>query len=97
MEILQDNIGVIGWTLSDLTGISPSNCMHIIFMEEDYKHIAEPRRCLNPTMKEVVRKEAVKLLEAGMIYLISNSKWVSPIQVVPKKGGMTIIKMRKMS
>jgi hypothetical protein len=42
-------------------------------------------------MKEVVRKEVVKLLEAGMIYPISDSAWVSPVQVVPKKGGMTVI------
>ncbi|MCI74436.1 hypothetical protein A2U01_0095700, partial [Trifolium medium] len=40
-------------------------------------------------MKEVVRKEVVKLLEAGMIYPISDNAWVSPVQVVPKKGGMT--------
>ena len=46
-------------------------------------------------MKEVVRKEVVKLLEAGMIYPISDSEWVSPVQVVPKKGGMTVIKNDK--
>ena len=42
-------------------------------------------------MKEVVRKEVLKLLEVGIIYPISDSKWVSPVQVVPKKGGMTMI------
>jgi len=88
---MQDNIGAIGWTLSDLIGISPSYCMHRILMKEDYKLVAQPQRCLNPTMKEVVRKEAVKLLEAGMIYPISDSQCVSPIQVVPKNGGMTIL------
>ncbi|GAU47732.1 hypothetical protein TSUD_386910 [Trifolium subterraneum] len=62
-----------------------------IMMEENYKPIAQPQRRLNPTMKEVVRKEVVKLLEAGMIYPISDSAWVSPVQVVPKKGGMTVI------
>jgi len=46
-------------------------------------------------MKEVVRKEVVKLLEAGMIYPIFDSQWVSPVQVVPKKRGMTVIKMKK--
>ncbi|MCI51421.1 hypothetical protein A2U01_0072665, partial [Trifolium medium] len=60
-------------------------------MEDDYKPVAQPQRRLNPTMKEVVRKEVVKLLEAGMIYPISNSAWVSPVQVVPKKRGMTVI------
>jgi len=43
-------------------------------------------------MKEEVRKEVLKLLEVGLIYPISNSSWVSPIQVVPKKGGMTMVK-----
>ena len=97
MEILQDNIGAIGWTLSYLTCISPSYCMHRVLMEEDYKLVAQPQRRLNPTMKEVLTKEVVKLLEAGMIYPIFDSQWVSPVQVVPKKGGMTIIKNEKMS
>jgi len=43
-------------------------------------------------MKEEVRKEVLKLLEAGLIYPISDSSWVSPVQVVPKKGGMTVVK-----
>ena len=43
-------------------------------------------------MKEVVKKEIMKLLDAGVIYPISDSNWVSPIHVVPKKGGMTVIK-----
>ena len=46
-------------------------------------------------MKEVVKKEVVKLLEVGIIYPISDNQWVSPVQVVPKKGGMTIIKNEK--
>jgi len=46
-------------------------------------------------MKEVVQKEVVKLLETGMIYLISESAWVSPMQVVPTKGGMTVVKNEK--
>jgi len=49
--ILKANEGVIGWTLSYLKGISPSYCMHKIHMEQDYKHVAQPQRRLNPTMK----------------------------------------------
>lgn len=95
LEVLKANKGAIGWTLSDLKGISPSYCMHKIMMEEDFKPVAQPQRRLNPTMKEVVRKEVVKLLEAGMIYPISDSAWVSPVQVVPKKGGMTVVRNEK--
>ncbi|XP_019435079.1 PREDICTED: uncharacterized protein LOC109341594 [Lupinus angustifolius] len=46
-------------------------------------------------MKEVFRKEVVKMLQVGMIYPISDRKWVSPVQVVPKKGGMTVIRNDK--
>jgi hypothetical protein len=46
-------------------------------------------------MREVVKKDVLKLLKAGFIYLVSNSEWVSPIQVVPKKGGMTVIRNEK--
>ena len=42
-------------------------------------------------MQDVVKKEVIKLLDAGMIYPISDSVWVSPVQVVPKKGGMTVV------
>ena len=65
--------------------------MHKIHMEQDYKPVAQPQRRLNPTMKEVFKKEVMKLLDASMIYPISDSAWVSPIQVVPKKGGMIVI------
>ena len=61
-------------------------------MEEDYKPVVDHQRRLNSTMKEVVRKEVLKWLDAGVIYPISNSSWVSPMQVVPKKGGMTVVK-----
>ncbi|RDY13418.1 hypothetical protein CR513_01671, partial [Mucuna pruriens] len=47
---------------------------------------------LNPTTLDVVKKEVTKLLAVGIIYPISNSQWVSPIQVVPKKSGMTVMK-----
>jgi hypothetical protein len=95
IEVLKRNKEAIGCKLSDLKGISPSYCMHKIMMEEKFKLVAQPQRWLNPTMKEVVRKEVVKLLEADMIYPISDSAWVSPVQVVPKKGGMTVIKNEK--
>ena len=42
-------------------------------------------------MQEVVKKEVLKLLDAGIIYPISDSAWVSPTQCVPKKGGITVV------
>jgi hypothetical protein len=50
---------------------------------------------LNNATREVVKKEMLKLLKVGVIYLISDSEWVSPVQVVPKKGGMTVIRNEK--
>ena len=49
------------------------------------------QRRLNPKMKDVVRNEILKLLDAGIIYPIVDSRWVSPVHCVPKKGGMTIV------
>ena len=95
IKVLKHNKEAIGWSLSDLKCISPSYCMHKILMEDNFKPVAQPQRRLNPTMKEVVRKEVVKLLEAGMIYPISDSSWVILVQVVPKKGGMTVVKNEK--
>ena len=47
--------------------------------------------CFNPNMKKLVKAEGVKLLDAWIIYPISNSAWVNPVQVVLKKGSMTVV------
>ena len=67
-------------------------CMHRILLEDGHKPSVEAQRRLNPAMKEVVRKEVLKWLDVGVIYIISDSSWVSPVQVVPKKGGTTVIR-----
>ncbi|RVW11815.1 Transposon Tf2-11 polyprotein [Vitis vinifera] len=85
----------IGWQISDLKGISPLVCTHHIYMEEDAKPVRQPQRRLNPHMQEVVRGEVLKLLQVGIIYPISDSLWVSPTQVVPKKSGITVIQNEK--
>ena len=64
-------------------------------MKDDYKPTVEHQRRLNPAMKEVVKKEVLKWLNARFMYVISNSSWVSPVQVVPKKGDMTVVKNEK--
>ncbi|CAJ2644658.1 unnamed protein product [Trifolium pratense] len=95
LRVLKSNKAAMGWTISDLKGISPTFCMHKIKLEAEFKPVVQPQRRLNPTMKEVVKKEVQKLLESGMIYPISDSAWVSPVHVVPKKGGMTVVKNDK--
>ena len=92
LEILKNYKGTIAWSIKDLKGICPSICIHKILLEENAKTSIEHQRRLNLVMKEVVRKEALKWLNAGFIYTISYSPWVSPIHVVPKKGGFTKIR-----
>ena len=65
--------------------------MHKILLEENAKTSIEHQRKLNPIMKEVVRKEVLKWLNASFIYAISDSPWVSPVHVVPKKSGFIMI------
>ncbi|GKD96251.1 reverse transcriptase domain-containing protein [Tanacetum coccineum] len=60
-------------------------------MEDDFKLAVQHQRSVNPKIHEVIKKEVVKLLDAGLIYPISDSLWVSPVHCVPKKGGMTVV------
>ena len=91
LEILRTHRTALGWTIADIKGISPLICTHRIHLEEDVKPSRQPQRRLNPIMKEVVKKEVLKLLDVGVIYPIADSKWVSPTQVVPKKSGVTVV------
>ena len=90
-EAVKKRVSALGWQISNIKGISPSIVMHRIHIEEGYKTIAKRQRRLNLNMKEVVKKEIVKLLDAGIIYPISDSEWVSPVQYVPKNSGMTVV------
>ncbi|RVW74551.1 Retrovirus-related Pol polyprotein from transposon opus [Vitis vinifera] len=95
LEVLKRCKKAIGWQISDLKGISPLVCTHHIYMEEEAKPIRQPQRRLNPHLQEVVRTEVLKLLQAGIIYPISDSPWVSPTQVVLKKSGITMVQNEK--
>ena len=92
MQVLKEHKTAIGWTLANIKGISPSTCMHHILLEEGAKPSHQPQRRLNPPMMDVVKKEILKLLEVGVIYLISDSNWVRPVEVVPKKTGIIVVK-----
>ncbi|GJX62206.1 reverse transcriptase domain-containing protein [Tanacetum coccineum] len=60
-------------------------------MDDDYKPMVQSQRRVNPKIHDVIRKEVLKLLDAGMIYPISDSPWVSPVHCDPNKGGITIV------
>ena len=91
LKTLKKHRAAIGYTLDDLKGISPTLFQHKIKLDEDAKLVRDHQRWLNPNMKEVVRKEILKLLEVGLIYSIADSEWVSPVHCVPKKGGITVV------
>ncbi|GJS87524.1 reverse transcriptase domain-containing protein [Tanacetum coccineum] len=95
LEVLQNHKGAIAWSIADIKGIDSPFCTHKILMEDEFKPSVQPQRQVNPNIKEVVKKVVIKLLDAGLIYHISDSPWVSLVQVVPKKGGMTVVKNEK--
>lgn len=89
--VFKEHKSAFAWKVADIKGINPLVCMHKILMKEKYSPLVQPQRRLNPKMQKVVKAETIKLLDAGIIYPISDSAWVSPIQCVPKKGGITVI------
>ncbi|GJW28985.1 reverse transcriptase domain-containing protein [Tanacetum coccineum] len=91
LKVLSPKKRAIAWKLSDIKGVSPEFCTHKILMEEDYEPSVQSQRRVNPKIHDVIKKEVEKLLDAGLIYPISDSPWVSPVHCVPKKGGMTVI------
>ncbi|KAJ9552611.1 hypothetical protein OSB04_016656 [Centaurea solstitialis] len=91
IEVLKKHKKALAWKISDIPVISPSFCTHKILMEDNFKPCVQKQRRLNPKMQEVVKKEVIKLLDTRIIYPIFDSPWVSPVQVVPKKGGLTVV------
>nr|GFC76238.1 reverse transcriptase domain-containing protein [Tanacetum cinerariifolium] len=92
IKVLKSHKRAIAWKLSNIQGINLAFCTHKILMEEDYKLAVQHQRRVNPKIHDVIKKEAEKLLDAGLIYPISDSPWVSPVQCVSKKGGFTVVK-----
>ncbi|GJW75028.1 reverse transcriptase domain-containing protein [Tanacetum coccineum] len=91
IKVLKSRKQAIAWKLSDIKGINREFCSHKILMEEDYEPAVQHQRRVNPKIHDVIKKEVEKLLDAGLIYPISDSPWVSPVHCVPKKGGMTVV------
>nr|GEU41409.1 reverse transcriptase domain-containing protein [Tanacetum cinerariifolium] len=85
IKVLKSHKRAIAWKLSDIQGINPEFCTHKILMEEDYKPAVQHQRRVNPKIHDVIRKEVEKLLDAGLIYPISNSPWVSPLNEATRK------------
>nr|GFB98034.1 reverse transcriptase domain-containing protein [Tanacetum cinerariifolium] len=91
IKVLKSHKRAIAWKLSDIQGIHLEFCTHKILMEEDYKPAVQHQRRVNPKIDDVIKKEVEKLIDAGLIYPISDSPWVSPVHCLPKKGGFTVV------
>ncbi|KAK8498802.1 hypothetical protein V6N12_066943 [Hibiscus sabdariffa] len=85
VNLLKQYKKALEWTMSDLKSISPTICMHKILLDESYSSSVESQRRLNPAMKKVVMKEIINWMDVGIIYPVSDSSWMSPVQCVPKK------------
>nr|GEY93948.1 reverse transcriptase domain-containing protein [Tanacetum cinerariifolium] len=91
IKVLKSHKQSIAWKLSDIKGINPEFCTHKILMEDDFEPVVQHQRRVNPKIHEVIKKEVLKLLDAGLIYPISDSPWVSPVHCIPKNGGFTVV------
>ncbi|GJW03587.1 reverse transcriptase domain-containing protein [Tanacetum coccineum] len=91
ISVLKKHKQAFAWKMIDIPGICPLFCKHKIQLLDDKRPVVQKQRRLNPNMQEVVKKEIVKLLDTGIIYLIVDSPWVSPIHCMPKKGGITVV------
>jgi hypothetical protein len=93
--LLKKHRKVIVYSINDLKGLNPAFCTHHIPMEDQCKPVVHHQRRLTHAMREVVKKEVIKLLDARIIYPVPHSEWVSPVHCVPKKGGLTMVKNEK--
>ncbi|GKB45816.1 reverse transcriptase domain-containing protein [Tanacetum coccineum] len=91
VSVLKKHKEAFAWKATDIPCIFSSFYKHKIQLLEDKKPVVQKQKRLNPNMQEVVKKEIVKLLDTGIVYLIADSPWVSPIHCVPKKGGITVV------
>nr|GEZ42624.1 reverse transcriptase domain-containing protein [Tanacetum cinerariifolium] len=91
IKVLKSQQRAIAWKLSDIKGINLEFCTHKILMEDDFEPAVQNQIRVNPKIHDVIKKEVDKLLDARLIYAISNSPWVIPVHYVPKKGGFTVV------
>nr|GEV14686.1 DNA-directed DNA polymerase [Tanacetum cinerariifolium] len=75
IKVLKSRKQAITWKLNDIKGINPEFCSHKILLEEDYEPKVQSQRRVNPKIHDVIKKEVEKLLDAGLIYPISDSRW----------------------
>ncbi|GJY25497.1 hypothetical protein Tco_0400223 [Tanacetum coccineum] len=97
IKVLKSHKRAIAWKLSDIKGINPEFCTHKILIEEDYKPTVQHQRRVNLKIYDVIKKEVEKLLDAGLIYPISDSPWEALYIAYQKNVALPLLKMMKTS
>jgi len=87
IRLLRKYQEAFAWDYTDMHGIHTDTCTHHIYTDSTIKPVRQPQRRMNPMFWDIVREELQKLLRVNFIYPISNSQWVSPLVIVPKKNG----------
>nr|GEW11815.1 reverse transcriptase domain-containing protein [Tanacetum cinerariifolium] len=85
IKVLKSHKQALSWKLSDVKGINLKFCTHKIVMDDDLKPAVQHQRRVNPIIHKVIKKDVLKFFDAGLIYPISDSPWLSPVHCVPKK------------
>eukprot|EP00253_Pinus_taeda_P021687 PITA_21687 len=87
LKLLRENKQAFAWDYTYMKGISPKLCTHRIYIKEGSRLVCQSQRWMNLNLREIVKEELQKLLNEGFIYPISDSEWVSPLVILPKKNG----------
>nr|GEW53034.1 reverse transcriptase domain-containing protein [Tanacetum cinerariifolium] len=95
ITVLKSHKRAIAWKLSDIKGIDPEFYTQKILMEEDFKPAVQHQRRVNPKIHDVIKQEVLKLLDAGLIYPIFDSPWVSPVHCTKKGWFYSCRKLRQ--
>ena len=85
VNVLKEQSGAFAWEYTDMKGIHLDTCIHHIYTQEEVTPIRKSQRRMNLTLKDIVKEEIHKLLNVVFIYPIYDSKWISPLVVVPNK------------
>nr|GEU50280.1 reverse transcriptase domain-containing protein [Tanacetum cinerariifolium] len=80
ITVLKSHKRAIAWKLFDIKDSEPA---------------VQHQRRVNPKIHDVIKQEVIKFLDAGLIYLTSDSPWVSPVHCVPKKDGFTVVENKE--
>ena len=91
VNLLQNHLSAFAWGYEDMKVIPPETYTHHIYIREGARPVRQPQRRMNPALRDIVKEEVQKLLDAGFIYPILDSQWVSPLVLVPKKYGIWLI------